>query len=330
MKTNFLAVGISSLLMAACGSEADLSSIQAEGAKPVKRYDIVQSVASNGEVLVAGTQTGAVLSSVDLGKTWNRNVLGPVSLLGLSVCPDKTFIGIDFYHKVWTGDAKGGNWKSVALDKPRTPLTVSCDGQGRWWVAGSGAKIAVSADKGANWTVTDLQEDAQFTTLQMITDKQGVAMGEFGMVVTTQDGGATWRKTATIAGEFYPYATLFINPNEGWASGIAGQILHTKDGGKTWTKDNWAKDSAGKDSAAALYQLFLHDGKPTGVGAGGLVARYEGGQWKPVAYPDAVPVFLGAGTSLSAAPATGKADAPRYLALGGPGGLVRVIDTHKN
>jgi len=328
MTTRTLVVGAVCLFLAACSGAPDMAAVQAEKSRSVKRYDIIQSVAANGEVILAGTQDGAVLSSADQGKTWLRNDLGPVSLLGLTVCPDKTFVGIDFYHKVWTSDAKGNGWKAVPLDKPRTPLTVSCDTRGRWWVAGSGAKIAVSADKGANWTVSDLKEDAQFTTLQMVDDKHGIAMGEFGMVVTTQDSGTTWQKTATIPNEFYPYAALFINASEGWASGIAGQVLHTRDGGKTWNKDVWAKDGNGKDAAAALYQLFLHDGKPTGVGAGGLVARYEGGQWRPVAYPDAVPVFLGGGASLTEAGV--KANGAKLLAMGGPGGLVRVVDTHKN
>jgi photosystem II stability/assembly factor-like uncharacterized protein len=252
-----------------------------------------------------------------LGKTWSRQPIGsasgPASLIGLAVCPNKSFIGIDFYHELWSSDVEGTGWKSAAIDKPRVPLAVACDAKGRWWVAGSGAKIAVSADKGSSWTVTDLKEDAQFTTIQMVDESVGIAMGEFGMVVTTRDGGKTWQKTATIPGEFYPYATLFVNANEGWTSGLAGQVLHTTDGGKTWAKDN-------NLSGSSLYQLFLHDGKPAGVGAGGSVVRYEAGSWKPIAYADAVPVFLGAGTSV----------AKHSLALGGPGGLVRVIDTAKN
>lgn len=313
-----ISVAALAVMLAACSSSADLSAVNTESAKTVKRYDIVQTLGSNGQVVVAGTQSGAALKSTDGGKTWARETLGPVSLIGTAVCPDKGFIAIDFYHKVWRADATGANWKSVPIEKPRVPLTVSCDAKGRWWVAGSGAKISVSTDQGATWTVTDLKEDAQFTALQMVDDKFGIALGEFGIVVTTTDGGATWKKGTSIPGDFYPYATLFLNPNEGWTSGLAGQILHTRDGGKTWTKDPWSKDS--QNAGAALYQLFLHEGKPYGTGANGIVARYDGGTWKPMAYPDAVPVFLGAGTPVG----------PHLIALGGPGGLVRVVDTLKN
>jgi photosystem II stability/assembly factor-like uncharacterized protein len=295
-----------------------MSAIQAERGKSLQRYDIVQSLSANEKVLVGSTQSGAVLVSSDQGKTWARQVLGPVSIIGLSTCPDGSFVGIDFNHKIWMSDAEAKTWKSVVLDKPRTPLALSCDGQGRWWVAGSGARIAVSADHGANWTVTDLNEDTQLTTIQLIDERRGIALGEFGTVVTSADGGVSWKKQTKIANDFYPYAALFKDAKEGYASGLAGQILHTKDGGLTWNK----QDNA---TGAALYRLFLHHGQPYGVGAGGIVARLDGDTWRTMPYPDAVPVFLGSGAAL---PDT--ANSAASIAIGGPGGLVRVLGTQAN
>lgn len=305
-------------LLGACTSAADLSAIKSERLKPVQRYDVSQALAANGQSIVAGTQTGAALVSLDQGQHWTRTSLGgqqgPVSLIGLTTCPDGTYLGIDFYHKVWTADVKGGNWQSVALDKPRVPLAVTCDGKGQWWVTGSGTKIARSADQGKNWQVTDLGEDAQFTTLQFIGDF-GIAMGEFGMVVTSRDAGATWQKGKSIANDFYPYATLFIDSKEGWSSGIAGQILHSTDGGATWNKSDNA-------SQAPLYRLFKHDGHVYGAGAGGTVARLEGNSWRAMPYPDAQPLFLGAAASLN--------NKESAIAIGGPGGLLRVVGTKTN
>lgn len=300
--------------LAACTQAPDMAAIEQARTRSVQRYDIAQSLAANGKVLVAGTQSGAMLVSGDTGKTWRRTTLGPVSMVGLATCPDGSFIGIDFNHKVWQGDAQGAAWKAVPLEKPRTPLTVTCDAQGRWWVAGSRARIAMSSDAGASWRVTDLDEDAQITTLQFVDDGFAVALGEFGLVLVSRDGGATWQKGTPIPNEFYPYAALFLDAKQGYASGIAGRILRTADGGASWAPVENA-------SGAPLYRLFLHEGRPYGVGAGGVVARLEGEAFRPVAYPDALPVFLGAGTPLPGQPA---------IALGGPGGLVRVIATATN
>jgi photosystem II stability/assembly factor-like uncharacterized protein len=300
-------------LLAACSAGVDMSQVQAEAQKPVKRYEIIQAMASNGDLVVGGTQAGGIVSTTGSGKEWQREDLGPVSIIGMATCPDGSFVAIDFYHKVWSAPKTGKGWKSTPLEKPRVPLAVSCDSAGRWWVVGSGAKIAHSVDQGKIWAVNALDEDVQFTTVQMVNDKFGVVMGEFGMVVTTNDGGATWTKQAPIANEFYPYAALFTSTTEGWTSGLAGQILHTRDGARTWTKDE-------NTTGAALYRLFVHEGKPYGVGANGIVARYDGKAWVSVAYADAIPVFLGAGAPVN----------ERQLAIGGPGGLARVVTTHKN
>jgi photosystem II stability/assembly factor-like uncharacterized protein len=299
------------VMAAGCLGGPDLSAAQAQAARPLQRYDMAQALAANDKVVVAGTQSGVVLISSDQGKTWTRKALGPVSLIGLATCPDGSFVAIDFYHKVWSADASAANWQPHGLDKPHTPLAVSCDVQGRWWVAGSGAAIAGSADQGATWHITDLGEDAQFTAIQFPDVQRGYALGEFGLLAVTDDGGKTWAKGPALPGEFYPYAALFVGRDEGWASGIAGQILHTADGGKSWQRQ---ANAAG----APLYRLFLHDSVPHGVGAVGVVARLVGDTWQPVPYPDPVPVPLSAAASLPGQSA---------LVAGGPGGLLRVIGT---
>lgn len=306
----FIASAAVTCLMA-CTQAPDLSAVNVERSKPLQRYDVVQSLASNDAIIVGGTQNGAVLSSTDFGKTWRRQQLGPTSLIGLSTCPDGSFIGIDFYRQLWSADAKGGNWKPSKIEKPRTPLAVACDKRGGWWVAGTRATIAVSTDRGVTWKTSDLAEDAQLTTLQFVDDTYGFATGEFGLVAVTSDAGATWTRVAKMPDEFYPYAALFVSREEGWASGLAGQILHTKDGGKTWIKQANATE-------AALYRLFLHNGVPYGTGANGVVARLEGDAWQSVAYAEAVPVFLGAGVSV---------EKHATVLAGGPGGLLRQIST---
>lgn len=314
VRVSAAAATVMTLGLGACMQAPDMSAIEAERSKQVQRYDIFQALAANGRAIVAGTQSGALLVSTDGGKQWKRNVVGPVSIVGLATCPDGSFVGIDFYHTVWHAAADAAKWESVKLDKPRTALAVSCDLANRWWVAGTNSTIAGSADKGKSWQVSDLGEDAQLTSVQFVDAQNGIATGEFGLVVKSSDGGKTWAKNGKIPDEFYPYAALFLNRDEGWVSGLAGQVLHTRDGGNTWEKQTNA-------TGAPLYRLLMHDKTPFGVGAGGVVARYDGNGWQPLPYPDAVPSFLGSGASLSPQPA---------LIVGGPGGLVRAIATAAN
>ncbi|MFZ4535158.1 YCF48-related protein [Propionivibrio sp.] len=297
--------------LSACSQGPDLSGIASERQRPVQRYDISQSIASNGKVVVVGTQSGAVLVSNDQGKTWERNMLGHTSLVDMTVCGDKGFLAVDHYRKVWSADPDGKNWQSVPLEMPRTPLAVTCDRHGGWWVAGINAVISGSSDGGKTWKTSDLGADAHITNIQFLDEKNAIALGEFGLTATSDDGGATWKKGPKIPGDFYPYAALFASRNEGWVSGLAGQMLHTTDGGKTWSKQN-------NTAHATLNRLFMHDGVPFGVGAGGVIARLEGNSWRAVPYSDPVPVFLGGGASLPGQSA---------IVIGGPGGLLRAVST---
>ena len=300
--------------LAACSSEPDLSSVVEARSRPVQRNDLTQAVATNGQVVVAGTQSGVVLVSADQGVTWKREPAPGASILGLAACADGSFVGIDFYSRVWSSDATGKQWKSVKLERPQTPLAVACDAAGAWWVSGTGSTIAVSRDRGVTWTLTDQGEDVQYTTLQFVDKDFGVVTGEFGNVLVTEDGGATWAKRPPVPGDFYPYATLFADRNNGWTSGLAGQIMQTLDGGRTWQPQTNA-------TGTQLYRLFMHHGVPHGVGAVGTVARLDGDTWRAVAYPDAMPASLGAGVSLGG---------PNALLVGGPAGLLRQIAAVSN
>lgn len=301
--------GLAAALLAACSPGPDMSGIAAERARALHRYDIAQAIASNGRAVVVGTQNGAVLVSADQGSTWARLSLGQVSLVDIAVCGEQGFVAIDHYHKVWSADAAGQGWQSVKLDLPRTPLAVTCDSRGGWWVVGTNAVIAGSADRGKTWQATDLGEDTQITTIQFLDGQKAIALGEFGLSVFTEDGGQSWVKGPKIPGDFYPYAMRFRDRNEGWVSGIAGQILHTRDGGKSWRKQV-------NTTQASLNRLFLHQGEPFGVGNGGVVAVQEGDSWRRVSYPDPLPMFLGGAASLPGHSA---------IVLGGPGGLLRTI-----
>ena len=62
-----------------------------------------------------------------------------------------------------------------------------------------------------------------------------VAVGERGIVVLSEDGGASWRQASAPVSVTLT-AVRFANAEHGFAVGHAGTVLTTDDGGKTWTR----------------------------------------------------------------------------------------------
>ncbi len=68
-----------------------------------------------------------------------------------------------------------------------------------------------------------------------IDQKTGWAVGEYGVIIKTTDGGENWQPQ----GDFYQFNITdvqFIDHNTGWACGMYGEILKTTDGGINWAR----------------------------------------------------------------------------------------------
>ena len=65
------------------------------------------------------------------------------------------------------------------------------------------------------------------------TGESEVAVGAFGVIIVSEDGGANWTQS-TVPASVALTAVNFPTENEGWVVGHDGLILHSEDGGKTW------------------------------------------------------------------------------------------------
>jgi photosystem II stability/assembly factor-like uncharacterized protein len=91
----------------------------------------------------------------------------------------------------------------AAWEEPLQPLprelrefvdfrAVACRG-GKVWVAGSpGSAVWHSPDAGRTWTPSATGDPAPIESLSFSSDAHGCAVGAFGKVLVTEDGGATW------------------------------------------------------------------------------------------------------------------------------------------
>jgi photosystem II stability/assembly factor-like uncharacterized protein len=71
-----------------------------------------------------------------------------------------------------------------------------------------------------------------------------VAVGYWGAVYLSQDGGDTWEKAETDTKHLL-YDVSMANEEKGWAAGQLGLILRTEDGGRSWAHQPTVKEEQG-------------------------------------------------------------------------------------
>src|SRR5262249_9129851 len=74
-----------------------------------------------------------------------------------------------------------------------------------------------------------------------VSPDEGWAVGTFGAIFRTHDGGRTWRPQVSHTSEQL-FSIDFADPANGWTVGGSGLILHTQDGGETWQIQNSGTD----------------------------------------------------------------------------------------
>jgi photosystem II stability/assembly factor-like uncharacterized protein len=100
-----------------------------------------------------------------------------------------------------------------------------------------------------------------------------VAVGYYGAVYYTEDGGETWDKGRTDT-NLSLYSVSMADDEHGWAAGMRGLILRTEDGGRTWVEQPNPKSAEG-------YHIFgihaIDSDTAIAVGAWGTRIRTEDG-----------------------------------------------------
>ena len=63
-----------------------------------------------------------------------------------------------------------------------------------------------------------------------------IAVGQFGHVVYSDDGGKTWIQAKTVPTQVTLTSVYFVNDKVGYAGGHDSTVIRTDDGGNTWTQ----------------------------------------------------------------------------------------------
>jgi len=294
------------VLLAGCEAPLDLASVEAEKAREFRRYDVLQAAAHSGQRAVVVSSIGAIISSEDSGASWQRTELsGRPQLIDVTACPSGDFFALDAERRIWRQTA-AGDWQSSAIDTAEHTLSIHCAANGRLWVSASFGTLFWSAGDMQQWNEFSLYEDLQFTAVRFVDENVGFALGEFGTVIVSTDGGDNWERRDGIPNEFYPMAADFLNENTGWVGGLDGVIWETRDGGNSWQQSV---------TSAPIYNIHADKHGVFAVGGSAKLVELRGGQWQN---------FVGAPEVLAFMRGLDALDNGALLVAGG-GGTLAVI-----
>jgi photosystem II stability/assembly factor-like uncharacterized protein len=99
---------------------------------------------------------------------------------------------------------------------------------------GEPGRIWHTQDGGRHWVQQANPTDCDFLNdIAFVSKQVGTIVGNYGTILRTVDGGATWQQVASGTTDSLG-AVDFPTAMVGYATGVAGRILKTTNGGLTW------------------------------------------------------------------------------------------------
>ncbi|SER11022.1 Uncharacterized protein SAMN04488038_11640 [Solimonas aquatica] len=211
----------------------------------------------------------------------------------------QAYFGIDFRGEhgmaVGTGgsllasDDGGASWHPLPQAVTQLSLFDVTVGGGRTLVSGQMGTVLIG-EAGGKWRAVQTPTKMRLLAIDQNSQGLAVAVGQFGTILRSRDGGDTWQAVAPqwhgyTGHEFEPQLYDVVVDERGRVTvvGEFGLIIRSDDGGDSW-RLLWRAESPVEDvPAPALWALTLgEDGVGYAVGQEGLIVKTadDGRSWR--------------------------------------------------
>lgn len=193
----------------------------------------------------------------------------------------------------------GATWTREETPTRLSMLGVSVRGDHAIAVGQMGAVLVRGSD--GKWTEVQSGTQERLFSVGVNTDGTALAVGAFGALLRSTDGGRTWvpsapqwtgtfKDTAGRLGDFFEpsmYSVQLADDGRAWVVGELGLAMRSVDGGQTWQIGH-AGESSVDGVAPTLFALSVRaDGTGFAVGQEGYLLKTEddGVSWTAVERP---------------------------------------------
>lgn len=128
----------------------------------------------------------------------------------------------------------------------------------RMVAVGDHGVVLLSDDQGMHWRqARSVPLSTPLTGVSFVDAKHGWAVGHWGAILATADGGESWQVQRLATEEDRPlFAVHFFNAWQGVAVGLWSLVLTTEDGGQTWAEQPVQAPPGAKRADLNLMGLF--------------------------------------------------------------------------
>jgi photosystem II stability/assembly factor-like uncharacterized protein len=118
--------------------------------------------------------------------------------------------------------------------------------------------VLLSDDSGKSFRqARTVPVSSTLTGVSFVDATHGWAVGHWGVIMRTEDGGERWKLQRTDLINDQPlFSVYFRNLKEGWAVGLWSLMLHTNDGGANWEPIKLPAPAGAKKADLNLYRIF--------------------------------------------------------------------------
>lgn len=195
-------------------------------------------------------ELGRVFRTEDGGSTWAQQDARSTKPFLAASCIDEQTAWIGGKGAILYRTTDGGeHWDLLTPNTTKHIFDLAFVSATHGVAVGDWGLVMHTGDGGRTWTLVGIPED--FVLSPMAEDiglepedtilyaasfpdaVHGWAVGEFGTILATENGGRSWRQQRAPV-DTTLFGTYFRTPSEGWAVGMDAVILHTTDGGRSW------------------------------------------------------------------------------------------------
>ncbi len=244
-------------------------------------------------------ELGRLYSTTDNGKTiFRTDVDTKEAFLAIACSPDGALLVTGQHGLVLRSRDNGKSFQKLEVGTDRTLLAAVYADANVALAVGDFGTIVRTTDGGDTWSTSPLPVEVDLPVdiaeiiqpgdvllygIEFPTPTQGWIVGEFGVIVATQDGGETWVSQATPT-ETTLFGVAFADTMRGWAVGIDEVLLNTEDGGESWKRQRIPRREG---FMLGIYNVGIQGNIGWAVGDNGLVLRSTnaGKSWERVELP---------------------------------------------